>query len=262
MARKEENILNLLSNFPWWVSVLFGICVYVGLRFVIPSITFTNPFYKGMAQAAPRYALISLIFLLPAAASAIVTTRKRRLLDRQSGIESIRLLSWKEFEELLAESYRRQGYTVRENSSSGPDGGIDLQIRKDGNLYLVQCKQWRSMKVGVKVVREMFGLMTAQGANGVIIVTSGMFTQEAKNFAMGKSIDLVEGNQLAALVRNIQATPTHMMMEEEKPQSAKQCPQCGGNLVVREAKRGEHAGSKFWGCSSFPKCRYTEKFNS
>ena len=36
------------------------------------------------------------------------------------------------------------------------------------------------------------------------------------------------------------------------------CPWCGGNLVVRTAKHGPNAGSKFYGCSNFPDCRYTK----
>jgi len=36
------------------------------------------------------------------------------------------------------------------------------------------------------------------------------------------------------------------------------CPRCGSDLVLRRAGRGKNAGSNFWGCSSFPKCRYTE----
>ena len=35
-----------------------------------------------------------------------------------------------------------------------------------------------------------------------------------------------------------------------------QCPKCGSNLVERTIKKGERAGKKFMGCSSFPKCRY------
>ncbi len=33
------------------------------------------------------------------------------------------------------------------------------------------------------------------------------------------------------------------------------CPKCGAAMVRRVAKRGENAGSEFWGCSTFPKCR-------
>ena len=36
------------------------------------------------------------------------------------------------------------------------------------------------------------------------------------------------------------------------------CPRCGSELVLRTAKRGAHAGEQFYGCSSFPKCRYMQ----
>lgn len=35
------------------------------------------------------------------------------------------------------------------------------------------------------------------------------------------------------------------------------CPYCGGNLVVRTAKKGANIGRQFYGCSNFPKCKYT-----
>lgn len=39
------------------------------------------------------------------------------------------------------------------------------------------------------------------------------------------------------------------------------CPLCGEDLVKRVAKTGYRAGKEFWGCSSFPKCRYIENID-
>ena len=36
------------------------------------------------------------------------------------------------------------------------------------------------------------------------------------------------------------------------------CPRCGSALVLRIAKKGENAGKQFYGCSSFPKCKYIQ----
>ncbi len=36
------------------------------------------------------------------------------------------------------------------------------------------------------------------------------------------------------------------------------CPRCGKRLILRTASKGEHTGEQFWGCESFPKCRYHE----
>lgn len=33
------------------------------------------------------------------------------------------------------------------------------------------------------------------------------------------------------------------------------CPKCGSDMVLRTAKKGENIGTKFWGCSTYPKCR-------
>jgi len=33
------------------------------------------------------------------------------------------------------------------------------------------------------------------------------------------------------------------------------CPKCGASMVLRETKKGQNVGKKFWGCSKFPKCR-------
>lgn len=259
MPRRNDGIFDLLMELPWWVSVIVAAIVYVSLRFVVPSIPFENPVLKGMAAVVPRLAWIAIVFLVPGAFSALQSVTKRSLLVRQSGIESIRELSWRQFEELLGEAYRRQGFTVLENTGSGPDGGVDLVIRQGGNEYLVQCKQWRARKVGVKVAREIFGIMHAQNATGVIIVTSGMFTQEAKNFAEDKPIDLVEGSQLVDLIQNVRKTP-RALTSGQNLATATECPNCGSKLVVRVAKRGANPGSRFWACTSYPKCRYTRQY--
>ncbi len=174
-------------------------------------------------------------------------------------MESIREIPWRQFEELVAEAYRRQGYSVVENTSAGPDGGVDIRIHKAGETHLVQCKQWRSSKIGVNVVRELYGVMTAESATSGIVVCSGMYTEEAKNFAADKPIDLVDGRQLERLIANVRVstapTTSHVNLPAEP--SVSQCPRCGNPLVERKARNGKNAGSVFMGCSTFPKCRYT-----
>jgi len=38
-------------------------------------------------------------------------------------------------------------------------------------------------------------------------------------------------------------------------QSQKQCPKCGGTVVLRTARKGQNAGNQFWGCATYPACR-------
>ncbi|MCB2141462.1 DUF2034 domain-containing protein [bacterium] len=267
MAKKNENLFYLLTILPWWVSVGLAVFAYVTLKWILPSIEFENPLFRGMVPAAAQNAWIAAFLLIPALISGAESARKRQLLDRQSNIASIRELSWKEFEELLGEAYRRKGYIVRENHIPGPDGGIDLFLEKGTRRHLVQCKQWRNRKVGVKIVREMFGVMTAERADSVIVVSSGDFTQDAIKFAAGKPIDLIDGHKLQDLVQTVQASPSAVALapkpRPEPPEpsvkpDARLCPRCGSALVLRQSKKGPNAGNHFWGCSGFPNCRHTE----
>jgi restriction system protein len=50
----------------------------------------------------------------------------------------------------------------------------------------------------------------------------------------------------------------HIRSLEKRHNSKTHCPRCGSTLVIRSAKTGLNAGRKFYGCSSFPKCRFTK----
>ena len=114
-------------------------------------------------------------------------------------------MSWQDFELLVGEAFRLQGYEVTELGGEGPDGGVDLVLRKGREKFLVQCKQWRAFKVGVAVVRELYGVMAAKGAAGGFVVTSGSFTEEAIAFASGRNVTLVDGPKLFGLIQQAKA---------------------------------------------------------
>ncbi len=46
--------------------------------------------------------------------------------------------------------------------------------------------------------------------------------------------------------------------QEETPA----CPKCGKPMRLRTAKQGSNAGSQFWGCSGYPECKGTRKYNA
>lgn len=48
---------------------------------------------------------------------------------------------------------------------------------------------------------------------------------------------------------------------EVDPDEEKICPQCGKKMAVRVARHGRGAGLRFWGCTGYPDCRYTESID-
>ncbi len=269
---------------PWQVSAAFGVVAFICLRWVFPNIAFENAFIASFVKAGAGLSWFALLgFSVLAGVSAIMAAQKRVLLDKQRDIESLRALSWQQFEWMVGEAYRRQGYAVEESMAGGADGGIDIILRKAGQTILVQCKRWKTQSVGAPIIREQFGLLTHHNAHKVIVVTSGRFTREAVSFAEGKPIELVDGPALLTLVQSVQNTPMPAMVsntpavasipatapvarptkpasapsvtEAPLPSSEVLCPTCGASMVKRTAKRGANAGNTFWGCSTYPTCR-------
>ena len=201
MRRRSENILEELVEFPWWVSVVVAAIVYCCARWLAPAVLSDRFPGKAIAQSLSASApLLAILFLIPAPFAAIRTWRRNRALAGTRDGGTVTQMPWDEFENLLAAAFRRIGYEVEERGGGGPDGGVDLVLREPGMTTLVQCKHWKSWKVGVGVVRELYGVMNSEAAERGAIVTSGTFTGDAEAFARGKEIDLVDGAKLRTLL--------------------------------------------------------------
>jgi restriction system protein len=180
--------------------------------------------------------------------------RRQRLVALAGSLESLRRLPWADFERLVAEAYRRRGYSVELTGGGGIDGGVDLVLRDARRSSLVQCKQWKR-QVGVTVVRELAGVMHVEKASaGVLVATEGC-TREAIDFARHAGIELIDGPGLLALL-NLNPGAVVDASQPAAPASVTQtsgalpCPLCGAAMVPRQSHYGP-----FWGCANFPRCR-------
>jgi restriction system protein len=242
MPRRKSFVIDELVLAPWWASLVLAVIAYVVLGRVMPSLV----------------RLVCFILIAFAAISALRAWGNRRMLDRQTGLDSLRELPWKRFEDLLGEAYRRHGYQVTETLGGGADGGVDLVLRRDGKVTLVQCKRWRGKPVRVQVVRELYGVLTDRRADAAKLVATTSFTPDAIAFARGKPIELVDSAALLDLLRGVQTSgkiAANKIPEHAGVIEAPACPQCGSKMVLRQAKRGTRAGQSFWGCSRYPGCR-------
>jgi restriction system protein len=266
MARRKHGGFELIASAPWPVGIVLGVIVYVGVRYGISwylsssGSMFLAPIGKALNGGATTILAWTLLGICWAAALASFIMRQKRghLLETQTGLDSLRAMNWKQFEMLVGEAFRRQGYRIEETGLGGADGGIDLRLSKNGKTTLVQCKQWRSQRVDVKVVREMYGLLTHHGANAVKIVSVGDFTPDAQRFALGKPIELIHGEALLTMIRDVQNESQIATNLSVKPTTTSRttpnCPSCGAPMVKRNNRRSHEM---FWGCPKYPGCRGT-----
>lgn len=277
MARRSkkpspaEDIIDLVALAPWWVGVLLALLLYLWLHHIATQpLTLTatpgkmgDVAVRSMIHALAGYGqyFLPLLCLIGAALSAWRRRQRIALLSQARNQDTgatgfISSMSWQQFELLIGEAFRHRGYRVQETGGGGADGGVDLVLTRDGEKFLVQCKHWRAYKVGVEVARELYGSMAATGAAGGFLVTSGQFTIEAKRFAEGRNLTLIDGQGLRGLLAQREPAQKEAVppMHVNTP-STPACPNCGQSMVRRQAKQGSRAGLAFWGCSTYPNCR-------
>lgn len=285
MARRKktsplEDFLDVVALLPWWGGVMLAFASFVLLHRVASSAV-EMPVQPGQmaafavtsifhAAASVLQYLLPLVFLLGALGSFLQRKRRQTLLadvSQNKSADALDQMSWQEFELLVGEAFRLQGYKVTELGGDGPDGGVDLVLSKGSEKFLVQCKQWKAYKVGVTVIRELYGVMAAKGAAGGFVVTSGRFTADAVEFANGRNIRLVDGPVLLGLIKqaknargNLPAVAPQLAVlkpQIRQPDATPACPSCGAAMKLRMAKRGSNVGKSFWGCATYPACKGT-----
>jgi restriction system protein len=262
--------MDLIAMLPWWAGVGLALVSYALLHGVAsqPVVAATQPGQVGAMLTQTIWKTFASVgqYVLPiiCLAGAGMSVWRRR--ERENLVVDVAInqasdaldgMSWREFEMLVGEGFRLQGYQVAETGGGGPDGGVDLVLRRPGinggEKFLVQCKQWRAYKVGVDVVRELYGAMAAKGATGGFVVTSGRFTEDAISFASGRNVTLIDGPKLHGLLKQGKAgrdratapSPAPAVHTDVAPIQALGCPLCAKSMVRRTAKRGANAGGDF-----------------
>ncbi|EOC0011573.1 restriction endonuclease [Cronobacter turicensis] len=181
----------------------------------------------------------------------------KRIRNSEDAKYVLNLITWDQFENILRKFFESKGYKA-DLTKVGADGGIDIYLERNGLREMVQAKHWKTSRVGVSVVREVFGVVQAEKMHRGFIITSGLFTSEARDFAnkVNGKIVLIDGNLLIEIIKG------DSNFEHEKQDisgkaislDSPECEMCGGAMVLREGKK-----KAFWGCSNFPECRNTHE---
>ena len=206
--------------------------------------------------------------------------------------ESYYSMTSQQFEDAIAQLFRTLKYEVKQTPYSN-DGGKDAILFKDGKKYLVECKRYNKNKsiIGRPEIQKFVAAMHDEEAVGGFYVNTGNFTLGAKKYAedhdihwydaftfpelvlqayqipkdatsaktmcleCGAVVDVLIADLTAATIcpkgHNVRSTiKTSDLMATSN--GTPHCEKCGSLMRVVKGRRGS-----FWGCSMYPKCRFT-----
>ncbi len=276
MARRKSPDLadwvRALSVVPPFITMPTGIICYLVLHHfsMEPVVVGAGPAEVAAADATAATVLraLALVFqyLIPFVLGMsgllwlgrwLEKRRVRKLADAAGSGEVLASISWQDFERIVAHAFTKYGFDAQ-LTSDGADGGIDVVLHRGQQKFLVQAKHWRAQAVSVETVRALYGVMHAEGAVGAYVVTSGVFTKAAADFAKDKSIWLYNGQRLRDLLKQGRDALTggNLTLDRlpARISGGLECPLCASPMTLRVAKQGSYDGKRFFGCTTFPDC--------
>jgi HJR/Mrr/RecB family endonuclease len=218
----DRAILDFLGRISGWTATILATISYGGIGLALP-----------LAFAAPSFLLVSLNLAGSSVAGAILlgwllkriaAGQRRNLLEWTT---DLRRLNSSEFEWLVGEVFRREGWKVSETGrTSGPDGNIDLILIKGGERVIVQCKRWTAQSVSVDEIRRFLGTLMREKLDGKdgIYVTLSDFNDQAWQEAEQAGLLLIDNRELFARI--------------EKVRRSEPCPICGSPMLLNKSQYG------------------------
>lgn len=202
--------------------LLLAASLYIGIGLALPlTLSWSTPWLVG---ANVMGTTLAFSFLTVWLAARVQESRRRNLLEWTT---DLRRLNSSEFEWLVGELFRREGFIVEETGrADGADGGLDLRVTKGRDKLLVQCKRWTANIVGVEVVRSFAGVLAREGmpSKSGVLVTLSSFSEAAQADAKKLGLVLLDGPDLYSRVERVR-TPKH-------------CPRCKAPMVLDRSDFG------------------------
>lgn len=218
----DRAILGLVTRVSGRVVAVISLLLYAGVGLALPL---------AMHWSVPNFIAANVIGTSLAGSVSLgwlaiqLQARDRRHLVEWTS--DLRLLNAEEFEWLVGELFRREGWTVRETGrQDAPDGMVDLELTTRTQRKIVQCKRWTARLIGVDEVRAFAGVLLREGLPGSdgVYVTLSDFTEQARLDAEATGLSLINNRDLYARV--------------EKVRRAEPCSICQAPMVLDRSQHG------------------------
>lgn len=173
--------------------------VFTFADFLLGLATFVENGTRSLIGKVSKVNLISIMTpYVEEIAPGLFSVRSRPKLPEV--IASLMELDPLQFEQFTAELFRRLGYSSVAVVGGSGDRGVDVMAIDDlGQSVVIQCKRYLHA-VGSEPIQRLHSFSVTRGVDRRIVVTTSSFTPQAEDEAENTNTELIDGDELAALV--------------------------------------------------------------
>lgn len=126
--------------------------------------------------------------------------RELKVLEQYSQPGLITKLDEPKFERMLRALYTTRGYMIEEPGEHQEDPGYDFILSRAKERILVRTRDWVEDKVTLSTLKKVWNAKRPVKANGIIIVTNGIFAEDALEWGGRQNVEMLTGKDIEAAV--------------------------------------------------------------
>ncbi len=183
----EKSLFAVLLRSPWWISFGMGLAIALAARALLPL----EYFWFGAMGGFP--------FLVIATIAGYRQISAPSTAHVAGTLAQISAMPWRDFSAALEQALAREGFEARRLDGEA----ADFELLKAGRTILLSAKRWKAARLGLEPFLSLEAARSAQGASSTICVTIGEVTDNARQFAASHQIRVIQGMELAQLLRPV-----------------------------------------------------------
>ncbi len=184
----KNSLFAILLRSSWWISAAIAAAIVVLAWVLLP------PAYRGVGVFG------GLPFVVIAAMAAWRQRHVPSAAEVDAIVAAVGAMAWQAFADLLEQSFRRDGYTVRRCQGGG---AADFELERRGRTMLVGARRWKAARTGVDPLRDLQAARDAADAPDALYVCLGTLTDAAQPFAAEHRISIWQAAELAQALRGL-----------------------------------------------------------
>jgi restriction system protein len=183
----ENSLFAILLRSPWWISI--ALCIALGAA--------------GAALLPERFRIAGALSGLPFGVIGVMAAMRQRGLPTAAQVDQTRqtvsVLAWPAFADLLAQAFERDGYAVQRASHAA----YDFELQRQGRRTLVAARRWKSARTGLETLRALQAARQAADVSEAIVVALGELTETAAPYARQHAITVWRAPEIAKALRGL-----------------------------------------------------------
>ncbi len=185
----EKSLFAILLRSPWWISLAIAVAFGLASKALLPA----QYFVFGALGGLP-FVVIGVIaawkqFNTPSAAHV------------EGTLTQLEALSWRDFAAAVEQGFVREGYAVRRLHGAA----ADFVLVKAGHTTLLGCKRWKAAHLGIEPFQGLQAALAPHEADSALYISNGQVTDKARQFAAEHQIRVMQGTELAQLLKPVLA---------------------------------------------------------